>query len=225
MSQAEILHYDNPRTDVRSHLAGTFARALDVGCDVGTFMRGLKQAGVVQVAEGVELSSAAEQAEQVLDRVYRVDLSHSQEGLPAHAYDLVLCLDVLEHMQDPWAALKRIHTLLGAHGTLVVSLPNVRNFRVVLPLLLRGRWNYARTGLLDITHLRFFTKATALELLEGAGFRVERLISLSRQPYSKVWWLNLVTLGLFSGFLDYQYLIFARPHQDPRSGAAGVGTT
>lgn len=210
MHPTENLLYDNARADVRAHLSGRFERALDVGCDVGRLAAGLKQDGVVKSAEGIELSAAADHAEKVLERVYRVDLSHSQEGIPTANYDLVLCLDVLEHMQDPWAALRRIHSLMKPGSTLVVSLPNVRNFRVVLPLLLRGRWDYARTGLLDSTHLRFFTRATALELLVGAGFHVEKTVSLSMKPYSKVWWLNLATLKFFSGFLEYQYLFFAR---------------
>ncbi len=212
MSTAETQFYDNPRADVRAHLSGRFERVLDVGCDVGTFAASLKRDGMAERAEGIELSAAALEAGKVLDQIYRVDLNHSQEGLPLGSYDLVLCLDVLEHMQDPWSALKRIRTLLRREGALVVSLPNVRNFRVVLPLLLRGRWDYARTGLLDNTHLRFFTRATAIELLESTGFTVTRTVSMSMVRFSKTWWLNLLTLGLFRGLLDYQYLFFAKPN-------------
>lgn len=209
MSSTETRFYDNPRADVRAHLSGRFERVLDIGCDVGTFGAALRREGMAAQVEGIELSAAAKEAEKVLDRVYRVDLSHSREGLPESAYDLVLCLDVLEHMQDPWEALRRTHALLRREGTLVVSLPNVRNFRVVLPLLFQGRWDYASTGLLDRTHLRFFTRATAIELLESSGFAVSRTVSLSTS--AKVRWLNLLTLGLFRGLLDYQYLIFAKP--------------
>lgn len=208
---AETLFYDNARPDVRQHLQGHFERALDVGCDVGTLAAQLKKDGLVKFMEGVELSAAASEAEKILDRVHRVDLSHSEAGLDKESYDLVLCLDVLEHMQDPWAALARIRRLLKPSGQVVVSLPNVRNFRVVLPLLLRGRWDYARTGLLDITHIRFFTRATAIEMLEQAGFSVKREVSLSLIPYSKTWWLNLATFGLFKGLLEFQYLFFAEP--------------
>ncbi len=208
---SETPFYDNRRADVQAHLSGRFERVLDVGCDVGTFAASLRRDKVATAVDGIELSSAALEAEKVLNRVYRVDLSHSQEGLPQASYDLVLCLDVLEHMQDPWAALGRIHSLLRPDGQLVVSLPNVRNFRVVLPLLMKGRWDYARTGLLDRTHLRFFTRSTAREMLEAAGFTVTRDLSLSMARFSKTWWLNALTLGFFRGFLDYQYLFFAKP--------------
>ena len=68
-------------------------------------------------------------------------------------------------MVDPWTALERIRGLMKSDGTLLVSLPNVRNFRVVLPLLM-GKWTYRESGLLDQTHLRFFTRSSARELVE-----------------------------------------------------------
>jgi len=203
--------YSNPRADVRAHIEGKFANVLDVGCDTGEFSGSLKKEGMAIIVHGIELSPAAQEAEKALDRVFRVDLSFSSEGLPERHYDLVLCLDVLEHMQDPWAALARIRGLMKENGQLVMAIPNVRNFRVVLPLLLRGRWTYARTGLLDRTHLRFFTFSTAVELLTGAGFTIERSVSLSLKRFSKIWWLNTITFGIFQGLLEYQYLFFARP--------------
>jgi 2-polyprenyl-3-methyl-5-hydroxy-6-metoxy-1,4-benzoquinol methylase len=213
MNIADSQVYDNPRTDIRAHLKGRYVRALDVGCDVGTFANAIKRDGVVDLIDGVEISPAALQADKVLHAVYRVDLSHSQDGLPIQSYDLVLCLDVLEHMINPWHALVRIRSLMKDSGTLVVCLPNVRNFRVLVPLILNGRWDYADTGLLDRTHFRFFTLATMREMLLGAGYKIDSEISLSMSRYSKAWWLNLLTLGLLRGFLEHQYLFFCSPNR------------
>jgi 2-polyprenyl-3-methyl-5-hydroxy-6-metoxy-1,4-benzoquinol methylase len=208
-------YYENPREDVFRELQGSFGSVLDIGCGAGAFSSELRKAGRAQSLHGVELApEAAAQAEKVLDRVWRVDLSAGAADLPGN-YDLVLCLDVLEHMQDPWAAVRRVRSLVKEDGLFVVSLPNVRNFRVLLPLLFFGRWDYGPAGILDRTHLRFFTKATARAMLEQGGFVVERVASPSLRPLSRTWCLNLLTLGLFRGLLEFQYLFFARPHKGP----------
>ena len=92
---------------------------------------------------------------------------------PAPAQALV-CADVLEHVPDPAALLPRLlRTYLPAGGTVLVSLPNVAHITVRLSVLF-GRWQYAEKGILDRTHLRFFTARSAAALLEGAGVRVLR---------------------------------------------------
>jgi SAM-dependent methyltransferase len=90
-------------------------------------------------------------------------------------FDVVVCADILEHLPSPEELLAAIHKWLKPGGVLLVSLPNVANITVRLSLLL-GRFSYAERGILDRTHLRFFTKRTARALLEDAGFRVNRIV-------------------------------------------------
>ncbi len=92
-------------------------------------------------------------------------------SLPPGTFDLVVAGDVLEHLPDPGAVLDRVAVLLSPAGSLLVSLPNVANVTVRLSLLL-GRFPYAPRGILDATHLRFFTRRTARELLAARGLRV-----------------------------------------------------
>lgn len=89
-------------------------------------------------------------------------------------FDVVVCADVLEHVPDPAAVLARVRGWIAPDGLLLVSLPNVANLAVRLSLL-AGRFEYADAGLLDRTHLRFYTRRSALRLVEGAGFRVSRI--------------------------------------------------
>jgi 2-polyprenyl-3-methyl-5-hydroxy-6-metoxy-1,4-benzoquinol methylase len=79
---------------------------------------------------------------------------------------------VLEHLRDPWAVLARLGEMLRPGGRVHVALPNARHTAVWLPLVLRGRFQYAPAGLLDVTHLRFFARRDAEELVRGAGFDV-----------------------------------------------------
>jgi 2-polyprenyl-3-methyl-5-hydroxy-6-metoxy-1,4-benzoquinol methylase len=96
-------------------------------------------------------------------------------------FDAVVCADVLEHLPRPDALLARIREWLRPGGVLLVSLPNVANVTVRGALLL-GRFPYAEKGILDRTHLRFYTRASARRLLEDGGFRIRRLAATA-MPY------------------------------------------
>jgi len=97
--------------------------------------------------------------------------------------DCVIFSDVLEHTSDPWAVLRRWRSVLAPGGTLVVSLPNVAHKSVLRPLL-RGRFDYADEGVLDRTHLRFFTRVTAIEMIEACGFEVITFARVETPPSS-----------------------------------------
>jgi len=96
-------------------------------------------------------------------------------------FDAVVCGDVLEHLAQPDILLARIHSWLRAGGTLLVSLPNVANVSIRAGLLL-GRFPYAERGILDRTHLRFYTRRSAVDLVASAGFDV-REIEATAMPY------------------------------------------
>jgi len=82
--------------------------------------------------------------------------------------------DVLEHLVNPWAVLQRLRPLLTSTGALYVSLPNIRNLNVLLRLV-NGEWRYVGAGILDVSHLRFFTRSQALEMLAETGWRTQEL--------------------------------------------------
>jgi SAM-dependent methyltransferase len=95
-------------------------------------------------------------------------------GCPVR-FDCIVFNDVLEHMADPWAALHTARGLLTPEGTVVASIPNVRNLETVFQLVVRGQWTYAASGVLDRTHLRFFTKRSIRVLFEESGFGIEAI--------------------------------------------------
>jgi len=178
-----VKYPDADRHSVISFIPPTAHRLLDVGCWQGAFGRELKRRNPKLEVVGIEANTAAAAvAGSRLDKViagrFPEDLA-PENGL----FDCIVFNDVLEHLVDPWEALRRTRTLLADTGKVVALIPNVRHVRAVLPLLFRGRWDYTDTGLLDRTHLRFFTRATMVELFETTGFTVE---SITAQDLSDV---------------------------------------
>ncbi len=136
-------------------------------------------------------------------------------------FDAVVCADVLEHLPRPEELLARIRAWLRPGGTLFVSLPNVANVTVRAGLLL-GRFSYAERGILDRTHLRFYTRRSARALVEGGGFRVGSvaatampyelaLPALGRPPLSApVRGFAAATARLWPTLFGYQFVIEAQ---------------
>jgi 2-polyprenyl-3-methyl-5-hydroxy-6-metoxy-1,4-benzoquinol methylase len=147
-------------------------RVLDVGCGTGGWAPALRAKGARQLV-GVEFApAAADQAELVYDRVVREpveDLSWDQLG--GEEFDTIIAADVLEHLVDPWRELGRWTEWLAPGGELVLSVPNLRYFRLLLALV-RGRFDYSDAGgLMDRTHLRWFTRASLGDDLAASGWQ------------------------------------------------------
>lgn len=198
------------RKDITPLLPAHVERVLEIGCGTGATLAWLKNEGRADWVGGIELNpAAAALARPRLNLLLEGDVDRQIEQLPPQSIDLILCLDVLEHLVDPWQTLQRIESRLRPGGQLIVSLPNIRHYSVLLPLLLRGRWQYAPAGIMDRTHLRFFSRQTAVELLQQAGLPVSQL----RSTYAwGTWdrWKDWFSLGLLRGFFSFQYLLAAR---------------
>lgn len=167
------LAYESARPDVQAVVPRDAKRILDLGCASGALGGALKHRQGAHVV-GVELMPEyARDAEEHLDRVVCADVAAAVAGAGLGRFDCVICADVLEHLQDPWAVLRQVvDELLDPGGTIVVSVPNVRSWETIRDLIVKGRWPRRPAGLFDATHLRWFALADARELLESSGLRI-----------------------------------------------------
>ncbi|MGZ3496100.1 MAG: class I SAM-dependent methyltransferase [Vulcanimicrobiaceae bacterium] len=174
-------YYDQPRPELVELIRGTPRFVLDVGCAGGAMGTEIKRRYSGAVVWGIELNSqAAAAAKARIDRVLSENVERfdfGANGIAPASIDLVFFPDVLEHLYNPWTLLARIKPFLAPNAQIIASIPNVRNF-VILEDLANGIWRYAEEGLLDITHIRFFTRRSVIELFEQTGYRIERLQSL-----------------------------------------------
>jgi methionine biosynthesis protein MetW len=221
MSPQDDAYYEFDRPELRELVPAGAGRVLDVGCGAGALGAALREERGIEVM-GLELSpEAAAHARERLDAVVEADLDRL-EALPFErgSFDAMVFGDVLEHLHGPDRLLRVLRPWLADDGALVCSIPNVVHWSVVLPLLTQDRWPYADAGLLDRTHVHFFTLAEAELMLRECGFVVESAATttLPQPPPAAVDHLTrfLAALGTDEGatrrrLTAYQYLLVARP--------------
>ncbi|QNP41328.1 class I SAM-dependent methyltransferase [Lysobacter solisilvae (ex Woo and Kim 2020)] len=218
-AHVDVYAHANPvfvRT-VRAH--GGRPEVLDVGCWNGTLGRALIRDANATV-DGIERD--AEQAQHARENGYRrVDVGDLDRGVPdadGRTYDFLLFGDVLEHTMHPDQVLAALVPRLKPGGRALLSLPNIA-FAVNRLTHLLGRWDYRDYGILDRTHLRFFTKRTMVQLVEGAGLRVVRIdgyVGLHKHPWfvrEPLRWLGRAWPSLFA----IQIVLEAVPASGPRT--------
>lgn len=181
-------------------------RVLDFGCGAGETLNWLRQ--IYPAAEMVGIDANRALQERLQRNADRAIFIEPHDRLPANLgqFDLVLALDVLEHLADPLSMLRQLVAQLAPGGSVIVSLPNVAHYSVVMPLLMRRRFAYQDAGILDRTHLRFFVEDTALALMNDAGLVVDAGVvnGLQRRRNQLI---NLASFGLLRHRMVEQYIM------------------
>lgn len=184
-------------------------RLLELGAGDGATLRAAKEMGLASYTVGVELVAPAGGAPGV-GRFLQGNVEAMELDLPAGGFDAVLCADVLEHLVDPWRVVSRMADLLRPGGVLLSSIPNVRNYRVLRPLVLRGDFRYQPAGLMDRSHLRFFCRRNIREMFEGAGLKVEAMEENMGGYGLKHRLVDRLSFGLLHDLFVFQFLTRAR---------------
>jgi len=209
-------YYGITRTEITHLVPKGSGRILEVGCGSGNTLLHLKEQGCGDWIGGVEINpDAARDAEKYLDQIWKGSAEQaleSKEGLTStEPFEVILCLDVLEHLLDPWAVTRQLVSRLSPGGLLITSIPNVRFYKVSLALLLKGQWTYQESGVLDSTHIRFFTRETALKMLTDAGLEIETVEPTANlKPWKNKWIFNKLSGGRLEDIYAYNFLISAR---------------
>jgi 2-polyprenyl-3-methyl-5-hydroxy-6-metoxy-1,4-benzoquinol methylase len=173
---------------------GQHKKVLELGTAAGVMTRALREQGCS--VTGIEYVPAmAERAAPYCERmivgdIETLDLEHE---LAEERFDVIIAADVLEHLRNPWRTLEGLRTFLKPEGYAVLSIPNIGH-AAILAALMEGRFDYREKGLLDRTHLRFFTRASITEMLLTTGWipiawQAQRTPPLHTEFAS--WWLTL----------------------------------
>jgi 2-polyprenyl-3-methyl-5-hydroxy-6-metoxy-1,4-benzoquinol methylase len=193
-------YFSLEREIFKNSVIGKNLNILDIGCGTGILGKYFKENQNCKVY-GVEINESAYQAAKInLDNVLKGNVESIDLKYPDNFFDVVIMGDVVEHLISPVDTINKIMPFLKIGGTIYITVPNVRHWSVIKNLLFFDLWEYDTWGILDFTHLRFFTKKSITNLFQRNNIYVK---SASRmiQKKSKSSYFNFLTLGIFSGFL------------------------
>jgi 2-polyprenyl-3-methyl-5-hydroxy-6-metoxy-1,4-benzoquinol methylase len=201
-------YYESPRMGLLALLSPRDAqRVLEIGCGGGANLGEVKKRFPSCHTTGVELRADAANAARTsgrADALLQGDvLDPSQVSFPPARFDLIICSHVLEHFAQPDLLLARVRQWLAPGGQVLVALPNVRHVSVLVGLLWRGDFRYQASGILDHTHLRFYTRKSAARFLTDCGWRIEACCADIDGPKSRR--LSQLSLGWADDFAAFAY--------------------
>jgi SAM-dependent methyltransferase len=205
-------YFDLVRSDIAPLLPMVVHRVLDVGCGTGATAAWLKTLFPTAYTVGLEGNAALLPIlGRNVDEPHIVDLNQPIPDVGAP--DLVLLLDVLEHLLNPERLLVDLVDAMAEDATMIISLPNVAHLSVAARLFFLGRFDYKDAGILDRTHLRFFYKDSAFSLVQSAGLEIRDVLRIGAEgPGAGRRWraLNWLTLGLLRDRLAKQYVFSSK---------------
>jgi 2-polyprenyl-3-methyl-5-hydroxy-6-metoxy-1,4-benzoquinol methylase len=210
-------YFSHVRTDVISLLpVQPNQKILEVGAGGGNTLLYIKENKLAGEVMGVEMMKLTDSNQQhpLIDKFQVANIEHENIDAPEEYFDIIICADVLEHIADPWKCISGISRHLKKGGRLIVSIPNIREFKTLFRIAFLGDFRYdVKGGILDNTHLRFFCKKNILQLMSTDSLSpvyCKPNFLLKEVPQGrKRRMINRLTLGLFVNFLAIQYLCVA----------------
>lgn len=202
ISDKPTIYYDNDREEMLKYVPKNVKKSLEIGCGFGGFSALLKKRYNTE-CWGIEIEkNAALQAEKKLDKVINEDANKALDRIPDNYFDCIILFDVIEHFVNPYLLLVQLKRKLSPDGVVITSIPNIRYWSVFKDFVIRGDWEYKEQGILDITHLRFFTRKSIIKMFKNCGFELlqfEGIYPTSNRTF------NLINFLLFNFLADARY--------------------
>lgn len=210
-SEKDDGYFENERSEMLQFIPANAQTFLEVGCGAGYFGEALKRGSSQREVWGIEPNEqSSTQAKERLDHVVLGELRAGMAELEGKSFDCIIFNDVLEHLTAPEQALLDCKEYLTEGGTVVASIPNILFFYQIYEILLEQDWKYRESGILDSTHLRFFTRKSILRMFASCGYEVVRIEGINPSFGLKYRAANLLTLGFLKDWKFVQFAVQAR---------------
>lgn len=165
-------YYKNVRREMLKYLPEKAGTIVEVGCGNGAFASLVKERTGAEVW-GVEyMSSEAAKAEKVIDKAFAGPIESNLENLPDNFFEVAYFNDVLEHLVDPYTVLAEFRKKMVPGGIVISSIPNIRYHNALIPILFKKDFKYRDYGVMDHTHMRFFTEKSIRRMYEEQGYKI-----------------------------------------------------
>jgi 2-polyprenyl-3-methyl-5-hydroxy-6-metoxy-1,4-benzoquinol methylase len=207
-------YYEMSRPEMLKFIPESCKSVLEVGCSSGAFGALLKTSRPDCEVWGIEPNSNASQlASTRLDKAICGTFRAGIPELENRLFDCIVFNDVLEHVPDPEQILVDSKQYLTPDGLVIASVPNILHFYQIWKILIEQDWRYEDSGIMDHTHLRFFTKKSVVRLFEICGYKIVRIQGINPSYGLKYHLVNAVTLGHIYDWRFVQFAIVAQPEQ------------
>lgn len=206
----ESHYYFGEKKEIIPFIPQDIKKTLDVGCASGSFSVHLKNVFDTETW-GIEMvEEIASIAKTKLDHVLTGSFDDVHESLPKSYFDCIFFNDVLEHMADPESCLRKIKENLIQGGIVIASIPNIRHINALKGLLIHKDWKYVDSGIMDRTHLRFFTKKSIIRMFHDCGYEIKQIKGTnSISPYCLTSIINLLTFKALDDIKHQQFVVVA----------------
>jgi 2-polyprenyl-3-methyl-5-hydroxy-6-metoxy-1,4-benzoquinol methylase len=207
-------YYSQSRKEMLDYMPEMANCILEVGCGSGAFGLHMRRSFPKARLYGIEIDpDAAKEAAGIYEQVWEGDVCAVLSQSGGRSFDLIVFNDILEHIVDPWLCLKLARDLLLPNGQVVASIPNMRFWPILSDLFFQGNWNYRDAGVMDRTHLRFFTRKSIHELFNCSGYRIVSICGINETWKKSLRWrvINAFFAGRFQDCLFPQFAIVAIP--------------
>ncbi|WP_299257004.1 class I SAM-dependent methyltransferase [uncultured Aquimarina sp.] len=199
-------YFNNTRHEMLDFLPENTKTLLDVGCGEGAFASFIKEKYQTETW-GIELmKEEGEKAKKLLDKVFIGEVESYIDELPDDHFDAIYFNDVLEHLVDPYMVLEKIKSKLSKDGVIISSIPNMRYHSALKNLVLKKNWEYEDHGIMDKTHLRFFTGKSIANMYTRLGYKILTHKGINKTKSIKPYLYNI---PMFFTAMDMRYLQYA----------------
>ncbi len=190
-------YYTFPREDMLPYIPKNAETILEVGCGNGIFIEMIEQVHDKKVVSwGIELMPEyGEQAKARIQNVLIGKVEEQVEKLPDDFFEIIIFNDVIEHLFDPKSVLEKLLPKLKKNGRIISSLPNMRYHEAFFPLLFKADWEYQESGIMDFTHLKFYTMKSIARLFQEAGYSIEKIEGINKTKSLRPRIFNLLMLN------------------------------
>jgi 2-polyprenyl-3-methyl-5-hydroxy-6-metoxy-1,4-benzoquinol methylase len=203
--KSEQMYTGSKRPEMAQFLPNEYSKVLEIGCHVGNFVQFVRKPCEYWGVEPFE--EAAKVAKTKMDKVLVGLYDDIANEIPDNYFDAVIANDVIEHLEQPWNFLQSVKKKMAANASIVLSIPNVRYYGNLRELLIHKEWKYVDCGILDITHLRFFTEKSIVRLMNDNGFEIEMMKGINPARVGRrrlpEYWLARIIFGADIKFVQF----------------------
>ncbi len=208
-------YFSNVRIDLISLLnKRSFDNLLEIGAGGGASLMYMLENSLAKKVSGIDITKVdnAFQDDPRIENFWIGNIENEDFEIKDRSFDCIICADVLEHLNDPWSAMRKIEKWLKPEGLFLLSIPNIREISTLSKIFFKGRFEYRpEGGIMDKTHLRFFCRKDVVDLVAGSDLKIISVLSNFQTVHEKSWRtiFNKLTFRLFEEFLTVQHFVIA----------------